>query len=503
MRKLNIIWITIDGARPHRKYNDPSDRPEIFDLVSKECVEFTDVIASAPSTIMSVGAMMASYPSFYLSRTYYSFYFDSNYFDSLPSILIEKDYQIYHSLSAFEDIKFLTSLFKSDCQEFRPKSINYYKRYWSVSEADKTTFNILNKIKQPFFFYVHYPNHSNVTQYVVKLIQKLKKENLYDNSIVIFTSDHGISPKAHEQKDFGILKGHDIDMDNGALYVPLLIKFPNSPIKKINEQISALDITPTILDILGIEPSKFNFKGRSLMPLIEEERSFSKKRFIRSDNRYIFQPSRVTSLINQNFKYIYNYETKKEWLYNIRNDPFEKDNLINKKTPYIEDKLNSFKKEFKLQENEALQFHKSYLKLKFKNLIEGLIIHKIHNVCIPPEGSSLFIDVLKESVKESIPSVKINDMKNDFDLAIVPIINESGIGYKKILKKLKKAKIKKIIYTDYNLNPRKKPNLIRYIYQHWVNNHKFYLQNPKAFITWVARIFIKSLKKKDIHKSLK
>jgi hypothetical protein len=503
MKKLNIIWIVIDGVRPHNKYNDPSDRPDIFDDFSKDCVEFTNVITSAPSTVMSVSAMMSSYPSFYLSRTFYSFNFDENIFNSLPSILRKEGYHIYNMLSAYEDIKLLSTLFKDDCKEYWPKNINYYERYWPVSAIDRMSFNVLDKIKQPFFYYTHYPNPPNISQLIFKLIKKIKKENLYENSIIILTSDHGISPKEYQQKNLGIIRGHDIDMDNGALYVPLLIKFPNCPIKKIEQHISTLDITPTILGVLEIDPVKYNFKGNNLINIIEGKEKNNEQRFFRTDNRYIFQPSRITSLVNPCFKYMYNHDTKEEWFYDIKKDFFEKKNLINENSPQIKEKLNVFREEFQDQEKEALLFHKSYLQSKFKKIIKKKNLRDITNVFLPTVGSPLFINILKECILTSFPDVKINEKIKKFDLAVIPLINESGIGYQNILKKLKKIEVKNVLYTDYNLDPRKKPNLSQYIHQHLSNNYKFYLYNPKAFITWVLRIIIKKIKNQDIHKSMK
>jgi len=503
MEKKNIIWITIDGVRPHRKYNDPSDRPKIFDVMSKDCVEFTNVITSAPSTIMSVSAMMSSYPSFYLSRTYYSFNFDENIFNSLPAILRKEGYRIYDILPSYETAKFLPTIFKEDCKKYRPNNINYYQRYWPVSAIDKMSLNILDNIKQPFFYYTHYVNPPNISQLIFKLIEKIKKENLYNNSIIILASDHGTSPKVYKQKNLGITQGHDIDMDNGALYVPFLIRFPNCPVKKIKQPISTLDITPTILSILGIDPNKYNFKGVSLIDAIKNREKNNKPRFFRSDNRFIFQPSRITSLINSHFKYLYSHDTKEEWFYDINEDPFEKHNLVNKNLPQIKERLNIFRKEFQIQEKEALKFHKSCLQFKFKKIIKKINFKNVSHVYLPTAGSHLFINILKECILTSFPNAQINEKIKKFDLAVIPLINESGIGYQDILKKLKKIKVKKVLFTDYNLDPRKKPNLSKYIYQHLSNNFKFYFYNPKAFITWVIRIIIKKIKNQDINSSVK
>ena len=86
MKKYNVVWILVDSVRTYYSTDDRS-RIEIMDKFSKDCIEFTNVITSAPSTVMSVSSMMTSIPAFYLGRNYNDFRFDRNYFPSLTSIL--------------------------------------------------------------------------------------------------------------------------------------------------------------------------------------------------------------------------------------------------------------------------------------------------------------------------------------------------------------------------------------------------------------------------------
>lgn len=101
----------------------------------------------------------------------------------------------------------------------------------------------------------------------LSLINFLRTVSLYDNTIIIFTSDHG--------EEFG--ERGRIGMHGGYLYdellnVPLIIKFPNSLFKEkiIDEQVGIIDILPTLLDWLNIEKLDY-FEGFSLMSLIKRE----------------------------------------------------------------------------------------------------------------------------------------------------------------------------------------------------------------------------------------
>lgn len=82
-------------------------------------------------------------------------------------------------------------------------------------------------------------------------LQKLKKHDLYDDSIIIFTSDHG-----EEFYEKGCLF-HASNLSREQTAIPLFFKFPQNPIpKKIFS--SHIDIFPTIFDILHISTQSFD-----------------------------------------------------------------------------------------------------------------------------------------------------------------------------------------------------------------------------------------------------
>jgi len=101
------------------------------------------------------------------------------------------------------------------------------------------------------------------------LLEKLKEMNLYDQTMVIFTSDHG-----EEFFDHGSWL-HGQSLYDESLKIPLIIKFPESKFagKRIQSIVRLIDIMPTILDELGIDFSDYEFEGESLIPLLKKEDS--------------------------------------------------------------------------------------------------------------------------------------------------------------------------------------------------------------------------------------
>jgi arylsulfatase A-like enzyme len=103
---------------------------------------------------------------------------------------------------------------------------------------------------------------------VGKWIQKLEELDILDKTLVIIVSDHG-----EELMERGCV-GHSSCNLKGTLYdesihVPLIFRLPGvlPAGKRVQNQISQIDIMPTILDILGLSIPDY-MEGRSALPLI-------------------------------------------------------------------------------------------------------------------------------------------------------------------------------------------------------------------------------------------
>ncbi|MCX6326840.1 MAG: sulfatase-like hydrolase/transferase [Bacteroidia bacterium] len=106
---------------------------------------------------------------------------------------------------------------------------------------------------------------SQVDLSVGGILNKLKELGLDTNTIVIFTSDHGDMMGAHRMVAKSV-------MYQEAVRIPLMIKIPSikaSP-RIIENQVSQIDIIPTILDLMNGE-RKSKLQGKSLLPLISGE----------------------------------------------------------------------------------------------------------------------------------------------------------------------------------------------------------------------------------------
>lgn len=89
---------------------------------------------------------------------------------------------------------------------------------------------------------------------------ELAARNLLQNSVVIVTSDHGEELWDHD------MFGHHHSLHEEVLRVPVLIRLPGQTSRRdVVEEISLVDIAPTLIDLLRDAPVAA-FEGRSLVP---------------------------------------------------------------------------------------------------------------------------------------------------------------------------------------------------------------------------------------------
>ncbi len=93
-----------------------------------------------------------------------------------------------------------------------------------------------------------------------RLFQEMKRLGVFENALVVVTSDHGEEFLDHGQWE------HQKTLYEEQLRVPLLIKFPNAAMgsRRVIGQVSLVDVAPTVLDALGV-PAPPTFEGRSLL----------------------------------------------------------------------------------------------------------------------------------------------------------------------------------------------------------------------------------------------
>ncbi len=173
----------------------------------------------------------------------------------------------------------------------------------------------------------HYYAFATFIDYEIgRLMEHLEKKGIADNTIVIFSSDHGETLGSHNgMVDKGWSHFEEIQR------IPLIVKDPRLDSSKGGKEIeklaSLLDIYPTILDYAGADYDKHIADGASVKPLVEGSEIKWRDSVI---VEFFGLGNMATNMLTcryKNYKYGYTCSNKDE-LYDLDKDPHEMTNLI-------------------------------------------------------------------------------------------------------------------------------------------------------------------------------
>jgi arylsulfatase A-like enzyme len=171
----------------------------------------------------------------------------------------------------------------------------------------------------------YYGMISLVDHNVGRILMALDEAGLADNTIVVFSSDHG-----DWLGDHGLILKGPMHYE-GLLKVGLIMRGPGIPAgKKVMEPVSTLDLSPTFNDYAKAAALQTQH-GASLRPLIEENGGIRDYAF----NEWDLLPARVgvpldlTTIRTKTHKLTFESGSEAGELYDLVNDPHEMDNRFN------------------------------------------------------------------------------------------------------------------------------------------------------------------------------
>ena len=376
MKKYNIILLLIDGTRIDRL-----DKFPIFKRLKEDGCFFSEVIASAPYTLVAMNSIFTG------------MYGSKNGIDA------------YHKM--FQNPKtgcktladYLTEngwYTRGDAMRLSLVSSQGFKKFTSQEDIPDPDFSKIHKEildetmneaggEQPYFLYLHYPKiHHSIKESVFDKYDDFsqeyfenKEENLrnYDeylkeasdyldeiyfknisgkqsnDSIIIVMTDHGmgIGEKVGERA-YGSFT-YDYTLRTFALFIQPKI-FPKG--KEIDKLARAIDIMPTILDCLEIpiDQSCLRMQGQSMLNLLnkteqskpdtDEDSEFQKIAYSETGGVNGPWPSpsspNIKCVRTKKWKLIHNLTPNTWELYNLENDPQELKNVV-EEHPLIVTKL--------------------------------------------------------------------------------------------------------------------------------------------------------------------
>ena len=180
--------------------------------------------------------------------------------------------------------------------------------------------------------------------------EELSRLGIIDNTIFCVIGDHG---EAFNEHGFS---GHERIVFDEALHVPFCLKAPSiEPGKIVSKPVSSIDLTPTLLALLGFDVKKAGFDGINVLGPINDER----KVYFSS---WMYESP--AGFIQGNTKYVYDLVHQTTCYYNLETDPYE---LKQKYVP--EDEKQAFIDEIETwRENTIFQYDQDY---KGKDIFYG------------------------------------------------------------------------------------------------------------------------------------
>lgn len=229
-------------------------------------------------------------------------------FDTLPKILKSKDYStnVFHAYESsfwnrsimYENMGYDTFYSKPDFTIDEPLG-------WSLGDKSffRQSLDKMMEVKQPFYSFLitlssHHPfslpasvqeldmgdlagttfgDYIESLHYVDAALgemeQKMKDDGLWDNTILMFYGDHDNSLKEKEpMEEFLGRSLSDLDMEQIMNQVPMLVHLPDdSHAGTYDEPVGQLDMTPSILHLLGINASPYYLMGNDMFNQKEDK----------------------------------------------------------------------------------------------------------------------------------------------------------------------------------------------------------------------------------------
>ena len=356
-KPYNVLFVLIDTLRPDHLGMHGYARPTSpnLDAWAKDAVVFERVWAQAPNTPRSTPSILIGrYPS---------------------RIGWDKRFARFSGLT--DDNETVFEIFQGGGWRTEVQSAHWYferaagikagvdhwdnRGHLSISEsntqsaAPKLTPRVVERLEtlsradEPFMLMVHYfdphsryMNHKSVRVFGKTLLDKydseiawtdhhlqpvfdaLERLKLYEDTVVVVTSDHGEAFKEHG------FHFHGRTLYDEETRVPLLVRMPGVPGKRVTQPVVLIDLVPTLAHLVGLQAKQA--QGVSLVPLLTGKGEMPAKRtlFMEQLPYPNYEKYISAAMDGRGIKAVRNVTDNVWAVYDLRSDPGEKTNLLDR-----------------------------------------------------------------------------------------------------------------------------------------------------------------------------
>ena len=326
-RTWNVLLITIDTLRSDRvsAYSDKHLQTPHIDSIASQGIVFTRAFAHNPLTLAShINILTGTTPLFHGISDNAGYKLHDRFL-TIAELLKKENYATGAFIGAFP----LDSRFGLD-QGFDVYDDSYGTRnplefFYVERRAEKVIDPALEWIKSQegkWFCWIHLfdphqpylpPDpyrdkfskdlYSGEVAYVDdqlgKLFNFLKENGLLEKTSLVLTSDHGEGLGDHEERT------HSYFAYNTTIHVPLIFYVPGLSPRRIEDNVSHIDIFPTICEMLGCRTPD-HIQGESLVPVINGKKKRNTLIYFESMSPYLNRGwAPLKGFIDRNLKYIH------------------------------------------------------------------------------------------------------------------------------------------------------------------------------------------------------
>lgn len=242
-----------------------------------------------------------------------------------PCVVPEPYYSMYDPKDVVLDESFFIPL------EGKPNHYRTISKMWGMWEASEEHWK---EVITKFWGYI-----TLIDDAIGELFKFLEENDLYDNTFLVATADHGDAMGAHRMIEKGEF------MFETTYNVPLIIKDPQSDrVNEVDDNLVYLhDLTSTVFDIADQKVPE-EFQGETILPITREHKDNDRKGLLcQLAGHFVYFEQRMWR--RKDYKLVFNATDLCE-LYDIRKDPNEMHNL------FYDDNYRTIKKEM-LEEMRA------------------------------------------------------------------------------------------------------------------------------------------------------
>jgi arylsulfatase A-like enzyme len=237
----------------------------------------------------------------------------------------------YNKSKQFEPDEYLTDYYTKNAVEVIEKNKNrpffLYLGHWAIH-------NPLQSLKSDYDLHSDSGNHGlsvysgmieALDRSVGKIVKSLEDNGLTENTLIIFTSDNGGAGYIELPDINKPYRGWKLTHFEGGMHVPFMAKWPSEISKgtRYDKPIHHTDIFHTIAAAVGAKvPDDRKLDGVDLMP------------FVKGVNKSVphetlfWREGHHQTVLHEGWKLIKSGRINKRWLFNLKEDPLEKINLV-------------------------------------------------------------------------------------------------------------------------------------------------------------------------------